>query len=141
VKIIPTTVSPVNDFGNFVCDTPYRQVQNTNFKFTNRNTQPLLTGDYYILKFNFDLRNSDKKTSAFKYPYSSYTNTGDAIFLRNSKTILLKVGAAALSNWVAADVPQSNKLNVMLYNVMYNPSTKLSNSESVITAYAVYMAT
>jgi len=82
------------------------------------------------LKFNFDLRNSDKKTSAFKYPYAAYTNSGDAIFLRNCKTILLRVGAAALSNWVAADASQSNKLNVQLANVMYNPATKLTTSES-----------
>ena len=130
MKVIPTSVSPINDFGNFVCDTPYRQVQNTNFRFTNRNTKPLQPGDYYIMKFNFDLRNSDKKTSAFKYPYSAYTNSGDAIFLRNCKTILLRVGAAALSNWVTADVAQSNKLNVQLANVMYNPAIKLSTSES-----------
>ncbi len=128
IKVIPTTASPINDFGNFVCDTTYRQVKDTNFRFTNRNTQPLQTGDYYILKFNFDLRNADKKTSAFKYPYSAYTNTGDAIFLRNCKTILLKVGAAALPNWVTADVSQTNKLNVLLSNVMYNPATKLSTS-------------
>jgi hypothetical protein len=93
------------------------------------------------MKFNFDLRKSDKQASAFKYPYSSYTNTGDAIFLRNSQTILLKIGATALANFVAADAAQSNKLNVLLDNVLYNPATKLTATESTITAYAVYMAT
>lgn len=141
IRVIPTSVSPINDYGNFQSDTPYRQVKDTSFKFTNRNTKPLQSGDYYIMKFGFDLRKSDKQTSAFMYPYSSYSNTGDAIFLRNCQTIVLKVGSAALSNFVAADAAQSNKLNVKLNNVIYNPATKLTNTESTITAYAVYMAT
>ena len=97
-------------------------------------------GDYYILKFNFDLRNSDKKTSAFKYPYAAYANSGNAIFLRNCRTILLQVGATPLANYIA-DATQSNKLNVLLDNVMYNPSVRLTSSEAEINAYAVYMAT
>lgn len=141
IKVIPTSVSPINDYGNFFSDTPFRQVKDTKFRFTNRNTKPLQAGDYYIMKFNFDLRKSDRQTSAFKYPFSSYTNTGDAIFLRNSQTILLRVGATALANFVAADAAQSNKLNVLLDNVLYNPATKLTSTESTITAYAVYMAT
>jgi len=128
IKVIPTTVSPINDFGNFVSDTPYRQKKDTDFRFTNRNTKTLQSGDYYILKFNFDLRKADKQPNAFKYPYSSYPNSGNAIFLQNCKTILLQVGSTPLSNFVAADAVQSNKLNVLLDNVIYNPATKLSTS-------------
>lgn len=121
-------MSPVNDFGNFLCDTPFRQVKDTDLKFTNRNTKPLQAGDFYIMKFNFDLRNSDKKTSAFKYPYSSYANSGNAIFLKNCKTIVLEVGATPLGNFIAADAAQSNKLNVLLDNVLFNPATKLTTT-------------
>ena len=140
IKVIPTSVSPVNDYGNFFSDTAFRQVRDTKFRFTNRNTKPLLAGDYYIMKFNFDLRKSDRQPSAFKYPFSSYTNSGDAIFLRNCQTILLRVGATALANFVAADAAQSNKHNVLLDNVIFNPPTILTSTESTITAYAVYMA-
>jgi hypothetical protein len=88
----------------------------------------LLAGDYYVMRFGFDLRNSDKKPNAFKYPYSSYTNAGSAIFLRNCRTLLLQVGSVALGNFVAADAAQSNKLNVLLDNIMFNPATKLTAS-------------
>ena len=81
------------------------------------------------MKFNFDLRKSGKVTNAFQYPYNaSYANLGDAIFLRNSKTILLQVGSTAINNWIAADVAQTNKLNVKLAAVIYNPATKLTTT-------------
>jgi hypothetical protein len=129
IKLIPTAASPINDFGNFLPDTT-RQLIDTDFKFTNRNTKPLQPGDYYIMKFNFDLRKTGRVANAFKYPFSTYSSSGDAIFLQNSRTILLKVGSTALSNWIAADAAQTNKHNVLLDNVIYNPAIKLTSSES-----------
>jgi hypothetical protein len=141
IRIIPTSVSPVNDYGNFALDSPYRELQNINFRFTNRNTQPLQAGDYYILRFNFDLRNDGNFSGSFQYPYSTYSNSGNAIFLRNCQTILLQVGTTALGNFIPLNSNQPNKLNVLISSLFYTPSTILSTIQSVISGYAVYMST
>lgn len=102
----------------------FRQISGINFYFTNRNTKPLLTNDLYILKFNFDLRNSDKIAGSFKYPYSAYSNSGDTIFLPNSRTIILRIGSSSLANVASG----STNTNVLLNSVFYNPSIQLSAS-------------
>lgn len=58
----------------------------------------MLQNDLYILKFNFDLRVMDIQAGTFKYPYSTFSNSGDTIFLRNCQTIILRVGATSLTN-------------------------------------------
>ena len=78
----------------------------------------------YILKFNFDLRNSDKIAGSFKYPYSAYSNSGDTIFLPNSRTIILRIGSSSLANVASG----STNTNVLLNSVFYNPSIQLSAS-------------
>lgn len=96
--MIPTTVSPINDFGNFQVSSLFRQLDGVDFKFTTRNTKTLINGDLYILKFNFDLRKNNKFLSSFKYPATTSANSGNTIFLRNCRTILIEIGLASLSN-------------------------------------------
>ena len=50
----------------------------------------------YILKFGFDLRNEQLKAGSFKYN-SGLGNSGDIIFMRNCKTVILRVGATDLT--------------------------------------------
>ena len=57
ITILPTTNLPISDLGNFASSSTYRQISLQHFDFTTRNSKQLLQNDYYILKFNFDLRN------------------------------------------------------------------------------------
>lgn len=50
--------------------------------------------DLYILKFNFDLRMSQKYSGSFKY--NGFSSVGDVIFMRNCKTVILRVGSTSL---------------------------------------------
>lgn len=52
--------------------------------------------DLYILKFNFDLRMSQKQAGSFKYN-SGFSSSGDVIFMQNCQTIILRVGTSSLS--------------------------------------------
>jgi len=121
---LPTSVSPINDYGNFAVSNTFRQISGINFLLTNRNTKPLLANDLYIVKFNFDLRNQDKIAGTFNYPYSSYSNNGDTIFMRNCQTIILRVGGSSLSNVASG----STNANIRLTGVFYNPYIQLSTS-------------
>jgi hypothetical protein len=123
---LPTSVSPINDYGNFAVGNTFRQISGINFYLTNRNTKPLLSNDLYVVKFNFDLRNSDKIAGTFKYPYSSYSNSGDTIFMQNCRTILLRVGGSSLANVASG----STNANILLNSVFYNPSIQLTASQS-----------
>lgn len=87
------------------------------------------------MKFGFDLRENDKKTGKFKYN-SGFVNTADAIFMRNSNTIILRVGTTSLNFVTSGD---TNK-NVQLNGIFYNPSTQLNTLESTIKAIAVYIS-
>ena len=60
IRVLPTSVTPITDNGNFALSTTERQTNNVDFSFTTRNTQDLLGGDLYIMKFNFDLRRTQK---------------------------------------------------------------------------------
>jgi hypothetical protein len=51
--------------------------------------------DLYILKFNFDLRMSQKYSGNFKY--NGFGGIGDVIFMRNCQTVMLRVGSTSLS--------------------------------------------
>ena len=90
--------------------------------------------DWYILKFNFDLRNTATSIGGFAYNSASFTNTGDVIFMRNCRTILLRVGATAL----AITTPGSTALNARVTSLLYNPPHQLTTAEGIIIAYAVY---
>jgi hypothetical protein len=96
IRVLPTSASPINDFGNFKVANSFRQIDGIDFKFTNRNTKAMVQNDLYVLRFNFDLRKSGVLSNAFKYSFSSYSNSGDLIFLQNSRTIVLRVGASSL---------------------------------------------
>ena len=49
------------------------------------------------MKFGFDLRNTDLQAGSFKYN-DALTDSGDVIFMRNCQTIILRVGATALTS-------------------------------------------
>ena len=78
-------------------------------------------GDFYIMKFNFDLRVEQKQSGKFNYN-SGFGNSADAIFMRNCQTIILRVGATALGLLASG----STTKNVQLTGVFYNPYIKLS---------------
>lgn len=56
----------------------------------------MVKNDWYILKFGFDLRQTANSNGAFNYN-SGLGNSGDVIFMRNSQTILLRVGTSNLT--------------------------------------------
>lgn len=91
--------------------------------------------DLYILKFNFDLRMTQKYAGSFKYN-SGFGGVGDVIFMQNCKTVLLRVGATSL----ALTSTGSTTTNARIEAVFYNPSIQLLTSEAKITAYAAYVS-
>ena len=84
-------------------------------------------GDLYILKFNFDLRNEQTKLGSFKYN-SGLSDTGDVIFMRNCKTIILRVGASDLVTVTSG----SAAINARIQSQFYNPSMQLTTTQKVI---------
>lgn len=124
IQVIPTLTSAIADVGNFQVSNNYREIQNIDFSFTARNTKNLIQGNLYILKFNFDLRREQKYAGKFKYN-SGFSDSSDIIFMRNCKTIILRVGATALTSIVSG----GTVLNVLLDDVFYNPQNKLSQTE------------
>ena len=103
--------------------------------FTTRNTRSLKQGDLYILKFNFDLRNEQKKAGSFRYN-SGLSPSGDVIFMRNCKTVILRVGASDLTTVASG----SSGINARIQSVFYNPSIQLTTAESKIEGFAIYLS-
>ena len=93
----------------------------------------MVQSDWYILKFNFDLRQSANSNNNFKYN-SGFSNSGDVIFMRNCQTIMLRVGSTNL----AFPSPGSTSRNAKVNNLFYNPSYQLTQQQSTIKAYAIY---
>jgi len=84
----------------------------------------MVAQDWYILKFNFDLRNSATSLGSFEYNSASFTNSGDVIFMRNCKTILLRVGATPL----AITTPGSTIKNARITSLIYTPPYQLTTA-------------
>jgi hypothetical protein len=102
--------------------------------FTTRNTAPLLSGDFYIVKVNFDPRQNGLFSSGFVYN-SGLGASGTLYILRTSKTYVLKVGATSLASVSGG----STGLNAQIKNVK-TPYWMPSSAEEVITAYAAYIS-
>lgn len=100
-NIIMTSTAPLWDFGNFALDIPTYQTYPVVMSFTARNTAPLLNGDLYIVKINFDPRQSGPYTTSFKYN-AGFGATGTLYIMRNCQTYVLKVGATSLTNILSA---------------------------------------
>lgn len=79
---------------------------------------------------------SQKYSGSFKYN-TGFANSGDVIFMRNCKTVILRVGASSLSIIASG----STTKNARIDSSFYNPFIQLSTSESKITAYAIYLST
>ena len=123
IRVLPTSATPISDLGNFASSSTYRQIASQHLSFTARNTRPLAQNDLYIMKFNFDLRMEQKQAGKFNYN-SGLGDAGDVIFMRNCKTVLLRVGAnplAILSSGVST-------INGRITSVFYNPSIQLTSS-------------
>ena len=123
VKVLPTSVSPVSITGLFSAGSTMRQISGQNLDFVARNTQNMQKDDLYIMKFNFDLRNSQAQAGKFLYN-SGLGNSGDAIFMRNCQTIILRVGLANLTSMASS----STTLNARLNGIFYNPATQLTSA-------------
>jgi len=89
--------------------------------------------DWYILKFNFDLRNSANNNGGFLYN-SGLGNSGDVIFMERCRTIMLRVGTAEL----AIPASGATAINARISSLFYTPSTQLTTAQATINAYAVY---
>jgi hypothetical protein len=96
IKVLPTTTTAIADLGNFATSLSSRQISGVHFDFTTRNTRIMAQNDLYILKFNFDLRMTQKYAGSFKYN-SGLGGVGDVIFMRNCNTVILRVGATNLA--------------------------------------------
>ena len=135
IKVLPTSQTPISDDGNFQLSSSFRQIDNQHFDFTTRNTKPLLQGDYYIVRYNFDLRREQKEAGKFKYN-SGLSQSGDVIFMRNCQTVLLRVGASALATVNSG----STSINARLQSIFYNPAIQLTTAEKKIEAFAIYLS-
>jgi hypothetical protein len=80
IRVLPITVTPISDLGNFASSSTYREISNQDLSFTTRNTKAMVQNDWYILKFNFALRQSANSNGNFHYN-SGLSNTGDVIFM------------------------------------------------------------
>ena len=133
IRLIPITVTPISDLGNFATSSSYREISGLDFDFTTRNTKAMVQNDWYILKFNFDLRQSANSNGNFHYN-SGFSNSGDVIFMENCKTVLLRVGSTNLALMASG----STTINARINNLFYNPSTQLTTAQATIRAYAIY---
>jgi hypothetical protein len=133
IRILPITTTPITDIGNFQSSSPYREIMGTTFSFTTRNTKALVQYDWYILKFGFDLRNTADSNGSLTYN-TNFAGTGDVIFLRNSQTILLRVGSTPIGILSSG----LTSLNAKINGLFYNPPYQLNTLQSLILAYAIY---
>ena len=123
IRVLPISVTPISDVGNFQSSSTYREIQGQDFDFTTRNTKTMVRYDWYIVKFNFDLRQSANSNNNFLYN-SGFGASGDVIFMRNCRTFMLRVGSTDL----AFMSPASSTLNAKINNLFYNPPYQLSTS-------------
>ena len=136
IRVIPTSQTPIADNGNFASSSAFRQISSQHLDLTTRNSKNMKQGDLYILKFNFDLRNEHLKAGSFKYN-SGLSQAGDVIFMRNSKTILLRVGVTDLAPVSSG----SSGINARIQSVFYNPPIHLTTAEKKIEGFAAYLST
>jgi hypothetical protein len=96
----------------------------------------LLTGDFYILKMNLNLRiNSGLQTNAFTYN-TGLTATNNLYILANCQTLVFKVGSTSLNLMTTG----TTTINAQAVGILYNPYWTLSTSEITITGYAAYIS-
>jgi hypothetical protein len=133
IRILPITTTPISDTGNFASSSPFREVMSTSLSFITRNTRAMVAGDWYILRFGFDLRQNANANGSFVYN-SNLAGSGDVVFLRNSQTILLRIGTTPLSILS----PGATTINARINSLFYNPSFQLTTAQATIHAYAIY---
>jgi len=133
IRLLPISQTPITDIGNLAFSSSIRETMGTSLSFTTRNTRALTNTDWYILKFNFDLRNTANSNGSFTYN-SGLGASGDVIFMRNSMTILLRVGTTALSILT----PGAATINACINSLIYTPATQLTTAQASILAYAIY---
>jgi len=133
IRVLPVSVTPINDIGNFLSSNAIREIMNTHFSFTTRNTRTMVKNDWYILKFGFDLRQSANSNGYFNYN-TSLGNSGDVIFMRNCQTIMLRVGI----NNLDITTPGSTTINARITSLFYNPPYQLTSTQATIYGYIIY---
>ncbi len=85
------------------------------------------------MKFGFDLRNTANANGSLSYN-TNMLGTGDVIFLRNSMTILLRIGSTPLSILSSG----STVWNMQINGLFYTPPYQLNTLQSFVRAYAIY---
>ena len=105
------------------------QTSGTNINLVTRNTYTIYSGEYYLLFFNFPLRNNGKITSGCTD--LSGNVYGDAYYHQYLWAIVCKV----TTNNIGVPSTSSSSRNLRILG-FYTPWFYLSSAEKVITTYA-----
>ncbi len=133
-NMIMTTTPPILDKGNFAFNTAVYQTYPVAMSFTTRNSAPLLNGDFYIVKINFDPRQTGYFATDFQYNVG-LGSSNILYILRNCMTYVLKVGSTTLASVASGSATANAQINKV-----FTPYWTPSAAESVITAYAAYIS-
>lgn len=87
--------------------------------------------DWYILKFNYYFTMSGKVTNGFKY--LNFGSNGDAFYLTNCKTILLRIGVNSLTTVASGSTIRNARVTNFI-----TPANQLTTLEGTVTGYIVY---
>ena len=113
--------STKTDEGDIYSGNQQLQTAGTHINMISRNTYTINVGEYYLLFFNFPLRNNGKVTSGCTYPGS--TTYGDAYYHENIWAIV----CAVTSNSIGVPGGGSTTRNLRISG-FYTPWYYLSNS-------------
>lgn len=118
-----------NDVANPASQNGQLQTSGMYLDMITRNYWTLSSGDYYLLYFNFPLRNNGLVSGGCTYPGSS--TYGDAYYHQNLWIIVCAVNSASIG--VPSGGYTTRNLRISGF---YTPFYYLKSSEQVITAYA-----
>lgn len=116
------------------------QTQNDGLIFGDAHTDPLQTGDAFVLKFSFPLRINGRypgncQSTNGIAPIVSTGTYGDAYYHWNLGVIVCKITAGPVPAQVAAPQP------TMLISGFYTPWYSLTDNERIVLGYATYHST
>lgn len=118
--------------GYFSTTSGQLQYPGDNVLFMNANSNPLLIGDSYVMRFNFPLRVNDIFTGQCKT--LGGVAYGTAYYHEKLRTIVCKITNMALA-------PPAGLAASMMISGFYTPWYRLADSERAVSAIATYHST